>query len=1072
MKKLMKLLTIALVLITNVMLSQSAPSCPTNSILAHNGNSINNHSLPNGPLNTILSNMPGGSGGLAVGPAFGFPAPNPTWWTTAGGTYWYYNNGGTWSNTGHALSNGAAVNLGGGSNCLYNLVGASGQIYKYIGTGPDVLLTTLIPAFGGAGPYDVVCDQANNFFILRASNPQGIYCYNPLGVLTCSWSVTGMIQQTAGGGFSILTSTNPAIATMYYNSNGTDYIGNMIPGSSTIASTVQPLPGGSDYASCALPIPTGTVIAPLGGTLTCSLPQIPLVAQVWGNASLGWLGGYGTPTTTAVTPTCGGITWSGPGIVSGQGTATIQVNVPGVYSYTLTGCNGCPGYSITASYTVVGQGAVINPLITLSNTITCFTPTAQLVTTPIPPGFTYTWTGPGITSTNTNTANINQPGTYTVAVSSNTSACAGTATIIVPSNTVAPTLTITPSFTNICFGQNATINVGGANTYLWSNAQTGSSITVSPATTTLYSVVGTGTNGCTSTVVATVSVTPLPIPLPTNNGPICFGNSLTLNCTGGASYVWIGPNSFTSSTQSNTITNVTPLNAGIYTVVATSGICSASATTNVIVNALPTPSIVTNSPVCANQVITFNGSGGNTYSWSGPGFSSNLQNPSIVGAVVSNSGTYTLTVVNVNGCINSTTTNVIVNPLPIVSATGASVCSGSSISLTSNGGISYSWSGPGGFTSSNQNPTITNANVNMSGNYVVTVTNANGCVNAAIANVSVTPPYTINITNNSPICQGYTLNLSAPLGYGYSWTGPNGFYSNLSSPYIDNAQPSASGVYSLVVTDANGCTSSAITVATVNPNPILSITSTNDRMCAPACITFTVNSTNTISSVSWFFLNGGVSSNSVSTQCFNRGGVYTSTATVVDNKGCQSTVSHTIEIYPKPIADFVFSPIKPIEGNEVSFTDASFNANINQWYWFFNSQNINSTLQNPYYTYVEAGSYPITLIVKSDKGCTDTITKSIIVGEDYGIYVPNTFTPNGDGFNDIFSAKGFGIVKFEMYVFDRWGERLFSTNDIHNGWDGTIKGKLCKEDVYVWKINLTNVFGKSHELTGHVTLMK
>lgn len=1070
----MKLLTVALILITSFVFSQSAPSCPTNSILAHNGNSINNHSLPNGPLNTILSNIPAGSGGLAVGPAFGFPAPNPTWWTTIGGNYWYYNNGGTWSNSGHSTGNGAAVNIGGGSTRLYNLVGATGQIYVYNGLGNGTLLTTLVPAFNGGGPYDIVCDMADNFYILKSATPgQGIYCYNPQGVLTCSWSVTGMISQTAGGGFSILTTTNPAVHKMYYNSNGTDYIGNMIPGNTTIASTVQALPGGSDYASCALPIPTGTIVAPLGGTLTCSLPQIPLVAQVLGNASLNWLGGYGTPTTTPITPTCGGITWSGPGIVSGQGTSTIQVNQPGVYSFTLNGCNSCPGYSITASFTVVGQAAVINPVISLSNTLTCFTPSAQLVTTPIPPGFTYTWTGPGITSTNTNTANINQPGTYTVAVSSNTSACAGTATILVPSNTVAPTLTITPSFTNICFGQSATINVSGANTYTWSNAQNGTSITISPASTTQYTVVGTNSvNGCTSTAVANVSVTPLPIPLPVNNGPICIGGNLVLNCSGGVTYIWSGPNSFTSSTQSNTITNVSVLNAGIYTVVATSGVCSASATTNVIVNVLPTPNIITNSPICANQLLTFNGNGGNTYSWSGPGFSSNLQNPTIVGAVVGNSGTYTLTVMDANGCINSTTANVIVNPLPIVSASGSSVCSGVNVTLTSSGGVSYSWNGPSGFTSSNQNPVILNSNVNNSGNYVVTVTDVNGCVNSAIANVSVTPPYTINVTNNSPVCQGYTLNFSAPLGYGYTWIGPNGFYSNLSSPYIDNAQPSASGVYSLLVTDANGCTSSTIISAVVNPNPIPSIVSTNDRLCAPACITFTINSTNTISNISWFFLNGGVSSNSVSTQCFNRGGVYSSSATVTDNNGCIGSVTHTIEIYPKPTADFVFSPIKPIEGNEVLFTDASFGSNINQWYWFFNSQNINSTLQNPHYSYMEPGSYPITLIIKSDKGCSDTLTKVIIVGEDYGIYVPNAFTPNDDGFNDTFFAKGYGIVKFEMNIFDRWGEKVFSTNDMRNAWDGTFRGKLCKDDTYVWKINLTNVFGKSHELKGHVTLMK
>ncbi len=122
--------------------------------------------------------------------------------------------------------------------------------------------------------------------------------------------------------------------------------------------------------------------------------------------------------------------------------------------------------------------------------------------------------------------------------------------------------------------------------------------------------------------------------------------------------------------------------------------------------------------------------------------------------------------------------------------------------------------------------------------------------------------------------------------------------------------------------------------------------------------------------------------------------------------------------------------------------------------------------------YTEVGAYPITLVIISDKGCSDTITKSLVVGEDYGLYIPNSFTPNGDNLNDSFYAKGFGITKFEMTIFDRLGEKIFSSNDIQEAWDGTLKGKICKEDTYVWKINLTSVYGKSKELTGHITLIK
>jgi len=275
-----------------------------------------------------------------------------------------------------------------------------------------------------------------------------------------------------------------------------------------------------------------------------------------------------------------------------------------------------------------------------------------------------------------------------------------------------------------------------------------------------------------------------------------------------------------------------------------------------------------------------------------------------------------------------------------------------------------------------------------------------------------------------------------------------------------------------VATDAGGCQGVATTIVTINPNPIISISSSKANICAPACVSFTVNSSTSVSNVSWFFENGSGVTTATTTQCFNKGGVYTSTATIIDNNGCIGGATHTIEVYPTPTADFIFAPLRPIVDNEITFTDASFGANITEWYWFFNSQVVNSTSQNPNYIYSEIGPYAVTLIVKSDKGCMDTITQLIVVGEDYGIYVPNSFTPNGDGLNDVFSAKGYGISKFEMSIFDRWGEKMFTTNDIHNAWDGKYRGILCKEDAYTWKIDLVNVFGKSKELTGHVTLIK
>ena len=120
--------------------------------------------------------------------------------------------------------------------------------------------------------------------------------------------------------------------------------------------------------------------------------------------------------------------------------------------------------------------------------------------------------------------------------------------------------------------------------------------------------------------------------------------------------------------------------------------------------------------------------------------------------------------------------------------------------------------------------------------------------------------------------------------------------------------------------------------------------------------------------------------------------------------------------------------------------------------------------------------FPLTIVYH--KGCYDTLLRPLVVGEDFGIYVPNAFTPNADGLNDVFQPKGFGVTKYELNIFDRWGQKVFSTKDFEKGWDGTMQSKndvkygILEEGTYSWVITCTSVFGKAHEMKGHVTLFK
>src|SRR5450759_4744982 len=215
-----------------------------------------------------------------------------------------------------------------------------------------------------------------------------------------------------------------------------------------------------------------------------------------------------------------------------------------------------------------------------------------------------------------------------------------------------------------------------------------------------------------------------------------------------------------------------------------------------------TANVNSNSSVCAANTINLTSSNGTAYSWNGPnGFTSSAQNPSILNANTAMTGAYTITVIAAPGCTDTDTINITVNALPIATAgSNSPVCVGNTINLTSSGGISYSWGGPKGFTSSAQNPSIPNANTSMAGTYKVTVTAATGCKVTTTTNVIVNALPIAIAGSNSPVCVGNTINLTSSGGTGYSWSGPNGFTSSAQNPSIPNANTAKAGAYTVTVT--------------------------------------------------------------------------------------------------------------------------------------------------------------------------------------------------------------------------------------------------------------------------------
>jgi gliding motility-associated-like protein len=495
----------------------------------------------------------------------------------------------------------------------------------------------------------------------------------------------------------------------------------------------------------------------------------------------------------------------------------------------------------------------------------------------------------------------------------------------------------------------------------------------------------------------------------------------------------------------------------------------------VTINALPIPVATNNGPACETKSIQLTGTGTGTFLWTGPnGFNSALQNPTLGALNNLNGGVYTVSIVDANSCVGSATTAVVVNANPVANTTNANVCFGSAATLTVSGGGTYLWSGPNGFTSTLANPQIPVVNASTSGNYTILVTAANGCTNTNVANVSFNPIPTASISGTTRACVNSTIALQGSGGFIYSWSGPSNFVSASQNLTLTASNVNMSGTYTLSVLNQAGCANYATMNVIIDPLPNGTLVSDGNNSCVPFCANFSLSpvaGNSPIVSNVWQLNNQTFTSPSLN-YCFRTAGSYVVNGSFVDVNGCSNSATFAINAYPAPVADFEYSPLKPVENlDNVLFSNSSTSTDITGWNWYFvNNNGYTSTQTNPSYMFEQSGNYPIALVVHNKYGCSDTIVKMITVVEEQNLYVPNSFTPNGDGINDIFLPKGKGLTKYNLMIFDRWGQKLFETSEFTVGWDGAFKGLECKQDTYVWKITASFPQGKVKEYTGHITL--
>lgn len=709
-------------------------------------------------------------------------------------------------------------------------------------------------------------------------------------------------------------------------------------------------------------------------------------------------------TVTLSPPALSGVTaysWSGPNGFSATTSSVILNNISvaasGTYSFSASYASGC-----SASATVnVSVNVIPSLIISSSSSIICLSNSVALSATG---ASSYTWQpigaqGQSVSVTPTVTTVYSVSGTSSLG-------CTSIATLQVDVSG-SPILILTPASPTACSGLPLQLTVSGAGSYTWNpGALSGSIITINPAAATVYTVSGSSGPGCTSTETLAVQVSPTPTitasSSPTN---VCAGGTATLTASGASNYTWL-PGQSTGS-----LVVVSPQSSITYTVIGESNGCTSSFLIP-ITNTLNTTIAPQGNLDCQNSTIQLSltsASASTSVLWSGPGIVGSMSGSIIY---INTSGVYSATVTDLQtGCVSISTLAVLSTGsqlnLNIIPSNTAACFPGPAVNLLSMASANYSWYPPslvspstGPYVSVSPSVTTTYTLIGMLGT----------CSGSTSITILVDPvPDNVAVSGNFVVCRGITTTISASGAGTYKW-----FPGDLSGSTV-TLSPFISTTYT--VTGANGnCTQAKTFSIEVNSAPQLAPVTSSIYMCAGDSKTITANG-----ALSYTWQPGNIfTQDLIVTPIANI--VYTLSGT--NGFGCQSVSTLTINVGEKPLVAFEKDSIMLCQGSELVLN-------------YSGASNYTLTPET-----LKPDSTTVYVLTGESNNCfgSDNLLVMVVRCDtshiDDEFFIPQGFSPDGNGINDLFVIKGLHGRQVKLNVFNRWGQLVYKKDNYDNTWNG------------------------------------